>query len=241
MKITKSHLFDLNTALLLSGDEESISRHKRSVSSATTQVSPTLKPSYVQLLIRDELRLLQNQICAEDHVLCRAGPTGTPGRRGRPGRPGKHGPQGPPGPMGMKGDPGMPGDIGAPGPSGPQGEKGEQGKSLSAPRLIEAPVGVTVNEGQTAVLKCTVDGHPPPKVRWSKINSLLPVGRHVIEPSTALLIKKVKPEDTGVYRCSAQNLLGRTNASAPLKVHCKFHNFFSIRSLSGHTKADNDE
>ena len=133
--------------------------------------------------------------------------------------------------MGIKGDPGVPGDMGRPGPSGPQGvkgEKGEQGKSLSAPHLIEAPVGVTVNEGQTAVLKCTVDGHPPPKVTWSKINSLLPFGRHIIGPSTALLIKNAKSEDTGVYTCSAQNLLGRTNVSAPLKVHCKFHIFLSI-------------
>jgi len=203
------------------GEEESISRHKRSVSSATAQVSPTLTPSYVQLLIRDELRLLRNQICAKDRVLCRAGPTGKPGRRGRPGRPGKHGPQGPPGPVGMKGDPGVPGNIGPPGPRGPQGvkgEKGEQGKSLIAPHLMEAPVGVTVNEGQTAVLKCTVDGHPPPKVTWSKIKSSLPVGRYMIGPSTALIIRNVKPEDAGFYSCSAKNLLGSTNASAPLKV-----------------------
>ena len=216
--------------LLLSGGEESNLRHKRSVLSATSQVSPTLTPSYVQLLIRDELRLLQNQICAKDHVLCRAGPTGKPGRRGRPGRPGKHGPQGPPGPVGPKGDPGVPGDMGPPGPRGPQGvkgEKGEPGKSVSAPRLVEAPIAVTVNEGQTAVLKCTVDGHPTPKVTWSKINSSFPLGRHVIGPSTALIIKRVKPEDAGVYRCSAQNLLGNTNASAPLKVQCEFHDFLS--------------
>ena len=235
----KPHFSHLNPMLLLSGYQESTSRHKRSVLSAITQVSPTLTPSYVQLLIRNELRLLQNQICAKDHVLCRTGPTGKPGRRGRPGRPGKHGPQGPPGSTGMKGDPGVPGDMGPPGPRGPQGlkgEKGEQGKSLLAPRLIEAPVGVTVNEGQTAVLKCTVDGHPPPKVTWSKINSSLPVGLHVLGPSTALILKKAKPEDDGVYSCSAKNLLGSINASVPLKVQCKFHDFFSIKSLSAHPK-----
>ena len=74
------------------------SREKRSVSSPNGQPSPTVTPSYVQLLIRDELRRLQNQICAKDHVLCRAGPRGKQGRRGRPGNPGKYGPQGIPGP-----------------------------------------------------------------------------------------------------------------------------------------------
>jgi len=135
----------------------------------------------------------------------------------------------------MKGDPGVPGSIGPPGPRGPQGvkgEKGEQGKSLIAPHLIEAPVGVTVNAGQTAVLKCTVDGHPPPKVTWSKIKSSLPFGRYVIGPNTALIIKNVKPEDAGFYSCSAKNLLGSTNASAPLKVQCEFHDFLSILPLS---------
>ena len=135
----------------------------------------------------------------------------------------------------MKGDPGIPGDVGPPGPRGPQGvkgEKGEPGKSVSAPLLVEAPVAVTVNEGQTAVLKCSVDGHPSPKLTWSKVNSSLPVGRHLIGPSTALIIKNVKPEDAGVYSCSAQNLLGSTNASAPLKVQCEFHDFLSILPLS---------
>jgi len=118
--------------------------------------------------------------------------------------------------MGIKGDPGVPKDIGPPGPRGPQGvkgQKGEQGKSLSAPRLIEAPVGVTVNQGQTAVLKCSVDGHPSPKLTWSKNNSSLPVGHHMIGRGTALIIKNAKPGDAGVYSCSAQNLLGGSNTT----------------------------
>ena len=211
-------------SILLLGREDSISRQKRSVSTAYTQMNPTITPSSVQLLIRDELRLLQNQICAKDHVLCRTGPQGKPGRRGRPGRPGKHGPLGAPGPKGMKGDPGIPGDTGPPGPKGTQGEKGdkgEQGKSISSPRLIETSVETTVNEGQTAVLKCTADGNPHPRVTWSKRKSSLAVGRHVLESSSALIIKNVKPEDAGIYSCSAQNLLGSVNASAQLNVQCE--------------------
>ena len=128
----------------------------------------------------------------------------------------------------MRGDPGIAGDTGPPGPRGPQGEKGEkgdQGKSISSPRVIEAPVEKTVNEGQTAVLKCLADGYPHPSVSWSRKNSSLPVGRHVMRPSSTLIIKNVKPEDAGIYSCSAQNVLGIANASVQLNVQCEFHEF----------------
>ena len=170
---------------------------------------------------------MQNQICAKDHVLCRAGPRGKPGRRGRPGSPGKHGPQGIPGTMGIKGDLGVQGNVGLPGPRGSQGEKGQKGdkgRSISAPFFIEgAPLEKKISEGQTAILKCAVDGYPQPRVTWSKNKSSLPIGRHVTGPSDALVIKKVKPEDTGIYTCSAVNMLGSANASSQLTVQCKCH------------------
>jgi len=210
--------------------EESISRFKRSVSSVNSPTTPHSTTSDVQRLIREELSQLQGQICAKDHVLCRTGPKGNPGRRGRPGLrgrpgrpgphgpPGKHGPVGPQGQIGLRGDPGLPGDIGPPGPRGPQGAKGERGKTVSAPFLQEPLAGMTVHEGQTALLKCTADGHPPPRITWSKINSSLPVGRHVVESSGALIVKNVKSEDDGVYSCRAENLLGSVSASAKLTV-----------------------
>ena len=235
------------TLLLLSGQEERVSKHKRSVSSVnspTTLQTTTSDPSDVQRLIREELSQLQDQICAKDHVLCQAGPKGNPGRRGRPGlrgRPGRPGSQGPPGkhgpvgrhgPIGLKGDPGVPGDIGPPGPTGPQGVKGERGMSISAPYLQEPLAGMTVNEGQTAFLKCTADGHPRPWVTWSKINSSLPDGRHVVESSGALIVKNVKSKDDGIYSCRAENLLGSVSGSAKLTVQCKL--ILSISSkLSG--------
>ena len=116
----------------------------------------------------------------------------------------------------------MPGKTGPPGPRGPQGVKGERGKSVSAPFLQESPAGMTVNEGQTAFLKCTADGHPPPRVTWSKVNSSLLVGRHVVESSGALIVKNVKSEDDGVYSCRAENLLGSVSASAKLSVESEF-------------------
>ena len=192
------------------------------------------KQQPLKRLIREKLSHLQNQICAKDHVLCQIGSKGNPGRRGRaglrrrPGRPrpqgppGKYGPMEPQGSIGLWGDPGLPGDIGPPGPRGPQGVKGERGKTVSAPFFQEPFTGMIVNEGQTAFLKCTAGGHPPPRVTWSKINSSLPFGRHVVESSGNLNLKNVKSGDDGVYSCRAENLLGSVNTSAKLTVQCEF-------------------
>ena len=214
-------------------------RQKRS-SPDDSQQKSTLTASEVRLLIKQEFGLLQNQVCAKDHTLCRTGPKGNTGRRGRsgtrgrpgpPGRPGsngppgiKHGPIGAQGPMGIKGDVGVPGDPGPVGPRGlpgMKGEKGEPGQSISAPSLLQHPVGMTVNESQTAILKCTADGNPSPKVTWSRLNSSLTNGRHVVESSGALIVKDVRPGDEGVYSCRAENLLGQVNVSAKLTVQCK--------------------
>ena len=126
--------------------------------------------------------------------------------------------------MGIKGDLGIPGDpcpVGPQGPPGEKGTKGEPGQSISAPSLLQRSVETTVNESQTAILKCTAHGNPTPLVTWSKINTSLPVGRHVVESSGALIVKNVRPGDEGVPRCRAENLLGSVNTSTKLTVHCK--------------------
>ena len=228
----------MNGLICVLGHKDTISRQKRSLPDNSQQAS-FQTASEVKLLIKQELQLLQNQICAKGETLCRSGAKGNTGRRGRPGirgrpgPPGKPGPEGPPGkfgpigpqgPMGIKGNLGVPGEIGPEGPRGPpgvKGAKGEPGQSISAPSLLQHPVHTTVNESQTAILKCTADGNPPPKVTWSKLNSLLPVGRHVVESSGALIVKDVRSEDDGVYSCRAENLLGSVNATAKLTVQCR--------------------
>ena len=237
----------MKSSIFLDGKEANPKRPKRS-SPDDSQQNSTITSSDVQMLVKQELRLLQNQVCAKDYTFCRPGPKGSQGRRGKQGRqgtrgkrgsPGKPGPYGPPGnrgpagaqgPKGMKGDIGKPGDPGPQGPSCPsgvKGAKGEPGQSLSAPSLSERPVGITVNETQTATLKCTVNGDPKPSVTWYKMNSSLPAGRHLLETSGALVVKNVKAEDDGVYTCKAQNLLGQVNASAKLTVQSKL--FCSIQ------------
>ena len=213
-----------------------MSRQKRA-SSDDSQAKPMKTASDIKLLIKEELRLLQNKICVKDEKLCRLGPKGNTGRRGRrgpqgiqgprgkpgpTGPPGKHGPIGPQGPMGKKGDRGLQGPPGPVGPRGTPGEKGAPGQSISAPSLLQQPVETIVNESQTAILKCTAVGNPPPKVTWSKVNSSLPVGRHVVESSGALILQDVRPGDEGQYTCKTENLLGTINATAKLTVQCKF-------------------
>ncbi|XP_068726157.1 immunoglobulin superfamily member 10-like [Montipora capricornis] len=217
------------------GYQHSWSRQKRA-SPEQSQLKYVQTASDIKLLINQELQTLQNQICAKDQTLCRSGAKGNSGKRGRPGNrgrpgppgrpapqgpPGKHGPVGPQGLIGMKGDMGIPGNTGPAGPTGPPGQKGfkgEPGQSISAPSLLQPPTEATINESQTAILKCSADGNPLPKVKWSKLNSSLPVGRHVIEPSGALIVRDVRPGEEGVYSCRAENLLGSANASAKLTV-----------------------
>ena len=211
------------------GDHENISRQKRS-SPTNSQQKSVQTAVDVKLLIEKELRLLQNLVCAKDETLCRGsrgrrGRPGTRGRSGPEGPPGKHGPIGPPGATGVKGDLGLLGEPGPAGPVGPPGKKGvkgDPGKSTSAPSLLQAPVETTVNESQTAIFKCTVDSNPPAHVTWTKQNSSLPVGRHVVESSGALIVNDIRPEDEGFYSCRADNLLGSVNATAKLTVQCEF-------------------
>ena len=175
-----------------------------------------------------------------------AGPVGVKGDLGVPGIPGPMGPQGPTGPLGIKGDlgiPGVPGPMGPRGPPGQKGTKGEPGQSITAPSLLQSPVKTTVNQSQTAILKCSADGYPTPQVTWSKMNSQLPVGRHVVESSGALILKDVRPGDEGVYSCKAKNLLGSVDASAKLTVQCKHtitgHNILKGIELQFHISAIN--
>ena len=213
---------------LRQGLRDASSRHKRGSENISQSISAQIS-SEVKLVIKEELRLLQNQICTKNEKLCRPGPKGSRGRRGKPGTRGRPGARGPPGPMGIKGDLGIPGDPGPTGRRGPPGEKGEKGEpglSISAPVLLERPVESTVNESQIVVLKCTADGYPTPQVTWSKMNSSLPVGRHMVESSGALVVKDVRPGDEGVYSCRAENLLGSVNSTANLTVQCKLSYYF---------------
>ena len=85
---------------IFQGSEVINSRQKRALPVKSQQKSAQTT-SNVKMLIKEELRLLQNQICAKDETLCRSGPKGNAGRRGMPGNRGRPGPPGRPGPGGL--------------------------------------------------------------------------------------------------------------------------------------------
>ena len=159
------------------------------------------------------------------------GEKGTRGRRGHKGRtgnrgdqgvlrsPGKSGKQGIMGPVGPQGDPGPKGQKGDTGPAGMPGAKGEPGESISTPVIAVSPAKLTVNESGTASFQCSVSGNPQPAITWSKRDSQSDITQSAVSRGT-LLLKKVVGSDSGVYKCSASNILRQ--ALVELVVNGKF-------------------
>ena len=115
------------------GEYENVNSRQKRASPANSQANSVQTESQVKLLIKEELRVLQNQFCAKDEKLCRSGPKGNAGRRGRHGFRGRPGPPGKPGP---EGPPGKHGPVGPPGPVGIKGDLGVRG--FPVPWVLEA-------------------------------------------------------------------------------------------------------
>jgi len=194
---------------------------------------------------------LKPHLCQSKGVTCSRGPPGPPGppgrrgekgsrgRRGQKGKtgnkgdqgimgsPGRSGKQGIMGPPGLQGGAGLKGEKGDIGPAGMPGTKGEPGESISSPTVTVSPAKLTVNENGSASFQCSASGSPEPAITWSKLN-----GRSEINQSAVLRgklrIRNVKGSDSGVYKCSATNILGKARAVAHLVVNCKCFNLAMI-------------
>ena len=184
-------------------------------------------------------------LCQSKGVTCLSGPTGPPGppgprgdkgargRRGQKGRtgnkgdqgimgsPGKSGKQGIMGPVGLQGETGNKGEKGDIGPASMPGTKGEPGESISSLAIVVSPVTMTVNEGGTASFQCSASGNPKPAKSWSKLNNQSEVTQSAVSGGK-LELKKVTGSDTGVYQCSATNILGNSREVARLEVNGEF-------------------
>ena len=187
---------------------------------------------------------LRLKLCQSNIDKCSAGPQGPPGppgprgekgvrgRRGQKGRsgnkggngimgsPGKSGKQGIMGPAGPKGETGNTGQKGDRGTTGMPGAKGEPGESIAAPMTAVSPARLTVNEGKTASFQCSVSGNPRPAIKWSKLEGQSE--RILSQVSEGkLLLRNVAGSDSGVYKCSASNILGQALGVAHLFVNGK--------------------
>ena len=181
------------------------------------------------------------QLCRSKDRACASGPPGPPGpagpkgargRRGQKGRsggkgdkgimgsPGKSGKQGIMGPAGLKGDTGTKGQKGNRGATGIPGTKGEPGQSISSPTVVVSPVTLTVNEGGSASFQCSASGNPEPAIVWSKVNNQSEITQSAVSGGK-LQLKHVTGNDSGLYQCSATNILGESREVVRLTVNGK--------------------
>ena len=148
------------------------------------------------------------------------GRTGGKGDRGIMGSPGKNGKQGIIGPRGLQGEVGPKGQKGDAGPAGMPGAKGEPGESISAPVVAVSPTRLTVNESGSASFQCSVSGNPVPVIVWSKLDNRSEISQSGISRGS-LSLRNVKGSNSGLYQCSAANILGKNQAIAQLVVNGK--------------------
>ena len=188
---------------------------------------------------------LREKLCQSNTDKCSHGPPGPPGppgprgergergRRGNKGRtgnkgdngimgpPGRSGKQGIMGPTGSKGETGLKGEKGDTGTAGMKGAKGEPGESLGAPTVAVSPAKMTVNESKTASFQCSVSGNPRPVSTWSKLEGK---SEKILSATTdgKLILPHAAGSDSGLYKCSASNILGQAQALVRLVVNGKF-------------------
>lgn len=91
------------------------------------------------------------------------------------------------------------------------------------PSFVKTPRDITIRTGHTARLECAAVGHPTPQIAWQKDGGTdFPAARerrmHVMPDDDVFFIMSVKPEDMGVYSCTAKNTAGTMSANATLTV-----------------------
>ncbi|XP_029991238.1 leucine-rich repeats and immunoglobulin-like domains protein 1 isoform X2 [Sphaeramia orbicularis] len=91
------------------------------------------------------------------------------------------------------------------------------------PSFVKTPRDSTIRTGHTARLECAAEGHPTPQIAWQKDGGTdFPAARerrmHVMPDDDVFFIMSVKPEDMGVYSCTAKNTAGTVSANATLTV-----------------------
>ena len=179
------------------------------------------------------------QLCQSQYRTCASGPPGPPGhpgpkgargRRGQKGRtgnkgdkgimgsPGKSGKPGIMGPAGLKGETGIKGQKGDRGATGMPGTKGKPGQSISSPAVVVSPATLTVNEGGSASFQCSASGNPEPAIVWSKVDNHSEISQSAVSGGK-LQLQHVTGNDSGLYQCSATNILGKDQAASHLVVN----------------------
>ena len=86
------------------------------------------------------------------------------------------------------------------------------------PTISKAPVNQSAHIGSNVTFNCTVRGDPAPTVNWTKDGKLLPFNQKVLTSlpmgESQLVIRGVRMDDTGKYRCVASNSMGTQKSRA---------------------------
>uniref|UniRef100_A0A3B3YQ81 Roundabout, axon guidance receptor, homolog 1 (Drosophila) n=1 Tax=Poecilia mexicana TaxID=48701 RepID=A0A3B3YQ81_9TELE len=90
---------------------------------------------------------------------------------------------------------------------------------LERPTFVKRPGNVVLLADESVEFHCVVQGDPVPTVRWRKDDSDLPKGRFEILEDHTLIVRQVASPDEGSYTCMAENMVGKSEASATLTVH----------------------
>jgi len=88
---------------------------------------------------------------------------------------------------------------------------------------------ITVNERSSSTIDCTVAGFPRLTVMWEKVDGSdhsLSTSEPVTNMTTntvsvSLTVTNVSREDSGEYKCLANNSVGGVNRTVQLVVQCK--------------------
>ncbi|XP_013859386.1 roundabout homolog 2 isoform X1 [Austrofundulus limnaeus] len=107
------------------------------------------------------------------------------------------------------------------------GERESEKAQLSVferPAFVQRPVNQVVLVDESVEFKCQVHGDPPPALRWKKEDADIPRGRYDIryeKEDFLLRIKKASVSDQGTFTCTAENRVGKAEASAYLTIRAR--------------------
>uniref|UniRef100_A0A673VRJ5 non-specific serine/threonine protein kinase n=1 Tax=Salmo trutta TaxID=8032 RepID=A0A673VRJ5_SALTR len=80
-----------------------------------------------------------------------------------------------------------------------------------------------IHVGETSRFAVVVEGQPDPDILWYKDDTLLSESSHFTfvydDTECSLVVLNARPEDSGVYTCTAKNLAGQVSCKAELTVH----------------------
>ncbi|XP_071391591.1 striated muscle preferentially expressed protein kinase [Centroberyx affinis] len=92
-----------------------------------------------------------------------------------------------------------------------------------APKFESIMEDLDVDIGETSRLAVVVEGKPDPDILWYKDDVLVSESSHFTfvydDPEYSLVVLTARPEDSGVYTCTAKNLAGSSSCKAELTVH----------------------